>query len=203
MFRKLAIAGGIAIAAVGFAATPALAAPPQALNTIVNEVTTIGGANYVELQAASKVNSQTGSLQGWSLRVYSPTGVQTASFTFTSQKLTKLGQHMLIAAPGANTAGVTPDVVFSGLDIDSAGGVALYNPAGVKQDGIAFSSNADLFAAAGEGANPATDFATAETSQPGVLRSVSRNNALPSSSDTNNNRVDFSVQNATPMNRSS
>src|SRR5262245_20818398 len=107
MFRKLAVVGAIALAATGIAATPSQPAPPQALNAIVNEETTLSNSNYVELQVVSNVNKQTGSLQGWSLRVYSPTGVQTAIFTFTTQRFTTRGQHLLIAAPGANTAGVT------------------------------------------------------------------------------------------------
>lgn len=203
MFRKLAIAGAIALSAAGIAAAPSQAAPPQALSAIVNEATTASTADYVELQVVSNVNNQTGSLQGWTLRVYNPSGVQTAIFTFTTQRFSRLGQHMLIAAPGANTGGVTPDVIFAGLDIEPTGGVALYNPAGIKQDGVALSSDATLFANAGEGPNAATDHATPEIAEPGFLRSVSRNNKLPSSTDTNINRLDFAAQHGSPMNLAS
>lgn len=150
--RRVLAGLGIAAAAF-FVAQPAVNAEPAPLQDgrpVINEVQTRGAAGtmdqFVEIANTSRIESV--DLSAWYLQIYSSnnTLLQTV-FLPEDASLQPLG-----AGPAEESLWTLSSVAFTGaivdqpgvltVDIPSNGGVALFNPGGVKIDGVAFSAGA-------------------------------------------------------------
>ena len=194
----LAIAAGACLAALPAAnAEPTDDASVQQVGTaVINEVQTrgAGGAmdQFIEIANPSRVEQV--DLSGWYLQIYSNnnTVLQTV-FLPEGATLEPLG-----AAPGAETLWTLASRAFTGgpvdlpgvitVDIPSNGGVALFNPGGIRVDGVAFSASAT---AALEGQPLTPQRAAADQFNAAYGRNVL-------AQDTNNNRLDFKLLTRSP-----
>ena len=196
----LAIAAGAC-----FAALPAAAAEPvtddstvqqQEGRAVINEVQTRGAGGtmdqFIEIANASRTAQV--DLSGWYLQIYSSnnTVLQTV-FLPEGATLLPLGagpaeEVLWTISSQAFTGGVVdlPGVIT--VDIPSNGGVALFNPGGIKVDSVAFSATAT---AALEGQPLAPQPANLDVFTPAYGRNVV-------AQDTNNNQVDFKLLTRSP-----
>ncbi len=194
----LAIAAGACLAALPTAtAEPTEDAAVQQLGQVViNEVQTrgAGGAmdQFIELANPSRVEQV--NLAGWYLQIYSSnnTVLQTV-FLPEGATLLPLGagpteESLMTIASQAFTGGpvTLPGVIT--VDIPSNGGVALFNPGGIKVDGVAFSPSATT-PLEGQALTPQPAVAD-------VFNAAYGRNVL--AQDTNNNRLDFKLLTRSP-----
>lgn len=194
----LAIAAGACLAALpAAAAEPADdAAVQQQGQVVINEVQTRGAGGvldqFVELANPSRVEQV--DLSGWYLQIYSSnnTVLQTV-FLPEGATLLPLGagpaeESLLTISSQAFTGGpvTLPGVIT--VDIPSNGGVALFNPGGIKIDGVAFSPAATT-PLEGQALTPQPVAAD-------VFNAAYGRNVL--AQDTNNNRMDFKLLTRSP-----
>jgi hypothetical protein len=200
----LAIAAGACLAAL-----PAANAEPVADRTddaatvqqqegrpVINEVQTRGAGGtmdqFIEIANASRTAEV--DLSGWYLQIYSShnTVLQTV-FLPEGATLLPLG-----AGPTEEVLWTISSQAFTGapvdlpgvitVDIPANGGVALFNPGGIKVDSVAFSATAT---AAVEGQPLAPQPANLDQFNPAYGRNVV-------AQDTNNNLVDFKLLTRSP-----
>lgn len=163
---------------------------------VINEVQTRGAAGaadqFIEIANASRTASV--DLSGWTLQIYSSnnTVLQTV-FLPENASLLPLGagpaeEVLWTVSSPAFTGGVVDQPGAIAVDIPSNGGVALFNPGGVKVDGVAFSSTATT---ALEGRPAMPQPAALDRFNPAHARDIV-------SRDTNNNQQDFRLQLRSP-----
>jgi hypothetical protein len=197
--RRVLACIGIAAAAC-LATLPTAGAEPelqqQVGHTVINEVQTrgAGGAmdQFVEILNTSRTDVS--DLSGWYLQIYSSnnTVLQTVFFP-EGASLLPLG-----AGPAEEVLFTMSSQVFTGgtvdlpgvitVDIPANGGVALFNPGGVRVDAVAFSSTAT---AALEGQPLTPQPATLDQFDAAYGRNVV-------GQDTNNNQNDFRLLTRSP-----
>ncbi len=203
---------------VGLIASPMIALPANAVETpsvtaavasdgvVINEVFVTGGSagtpftnKFVELYNPTDAPV---SLDGWSLQYRAPGSTTTAPTPFVLKGTIAAKGYFLVegSSNAANgTALPTPDFV-TGFNPGAGGGiVVLSNQAGTvgvlpAGDTTGAPGVVDLI---GYGTT-ATAFETAAAPAPGSGNP--RSSARTGFSDTNNNSVDFTLQDATPMN---
>ena len=194
----LAIAAGACLAAVPAAnAAPADdAAVQQQGQVVINEVQTRGAGGVTDqfIEIANPSRTEMVDLSGWYLQIYSShnTVLQTV-FLPEGATLLPLGsgpasEVLWTISSQAFTGGTVdlPGVIT--VDIPSNGGVALFNPGGIRVDSVAFSSTAT---AALEGQPLAPQPASADVFNAAYGRNVV-------SQDTNNNQFDFKLLTRSP-----
>ncbi|MBB5857566.1 lamin tail domain-containing protein [Amycolatopsis umgeniensis] len=194
VFAMLAIgmAGGVANAAGESEGTEV--APLVSSTVVVNEVSTRGvNGQLDEFIELRNISSQPQDISGYLVRIYSPSGILTDTIvmpagTILQPKFTA-GQYAVLV--GQNFSGTISDqtnvipFTLAGVDgIPTTGGVTVQNLAGTKLDGVGF-SNAVLPAREGQAATP-------ESAATDQLNASNSRNIL--STDTDNNRQDFSLQ---------
>ena len=194
------ILASVGIAAMAFLATPSVAnAEPAELQTgrpVINEVQTRGTAGtldqFIEIANASRIEQA--DLSGWYIQIYSSnnTVLQTV-FLPEGASLLPLGagpaeEVMWTVSSQAFTGGAVDQPGAIAVDIPSNGGVALFNPGGVRIDGVAFSSSAT---AALEGQPQAPQPVALDQFNPAYGRDIV-------SRDTNNNINDFRLLTRSP-----
>lgn len=194
----LAIAAGACLAALPAAnAEPADDASVQQLGqAVINEVQTRGAGGtmdqFIEIANPSRVEQV--DLSGWYLQIYSSnnTVLQTV-FLPEGATLLPLG-----AGPASEVLWTISSQAFTGgqidlpgvitVDIPSNGGVALFNPGGIKVDSVGFSSTATV---AVEGQALVPQPAGLDQFNPAYGRNVV-------AQDTNNNMLDFKLLTRSP-----
>jgi hypothetical protein len=194
------------LACIGIAAVACLAALSNANaepstvqdagQPVINEVQTRGAGGvtdqFIEIANPSRVNQV--DLSGWFLQIYTAnnTVLQTVFFP-EGASLLPLGagpaEDVLFTMSSQAFTGGTVDLpgVIT-VDIPSNGGVALFNPGGIKVDSVAFSATAT---AAVEGQPLAPQPASLDTFNAAYGRNVI-------SQDTNNNMNDFRLLSRSP-----
>jgi hypothetical protein len=202
--RRVLACIGIAAAAC-LAALPAANAEPttgddpalqQVAQPVINEVQTRGvsGAmdQFVEILNPSRTEAI--DLSGWRLNIYAPNNVLLQTVFFPE------GATLLPLGAGPTSEGVwtMSSQAFTGgtvdqpgvitVDIPANGGVALFNPGGVKADSVAFSST---ITEAVEG-QPLTP----QPANVDVFNAAYGRNVV--GQDTNNNLIDFKLLTRSP-----
>ncbi|WP_235783698.1 lamin tail domain-containing protein [Amycolatopsis orientalis] len=192
----LGMAGGVANAAGDSEGTEA--APLASSTVVVNEVSTRGlNGNLDEFIELRNVSNQPQDVSGYTIRIYSPSNVVTDTIVLPAgtilQPKGNAGQYAVLV--GQNFSGtivdqtyVIPFTLASVEGIPTLGGLALQNMSGAKIDGVAF-SNAVVTPREGNAAIP-------ENALTDQLNAANTRNIL--STDTDNNRQDFSLQLRTP-----
>jgi hypothetical protein len=198
MRRVLACIGIAAAACLG--ALPTASAEPtieqQVGQPVINEVQTRGAAGTMDqfIEIANSSRTEMVDLSGWYLQIFSNnnTVLQTV-FLPEDATLMPLG-----AAPAEEVLWTLSSQAFTGgavdqpgaitVDIPSNGGVALFNPGGVRVDGVAFSGTATL---ALEGQPLAPQPSGLDQFDPAYGRNIT-------STDTNNNQNDFRLLTRSP-----
>ncbi|MFJ8913066.1 lamin tail domain-containing protein [Amycolatopsis sp. NPDC102389] len=192
----LGMAGGVANAAGEGQETEA--APAVSSSVVVNEVSTRGlNGNLDEFIELRNVSNQPQDVSGYTIRIYSPSNVVTDTIVLPAgtilQPKGNAGQYAVLV--GQNFSGTIVDQTYvipftlTGVEgIPTLGGVALQNISGAKIDGVAF-SNAVVTPREGQAAVP-------ENALTDQLNAANTRNIL--STDTDNNRQDFSLQMRTP-----
>ncbi|MFC3453046.1 lamin tail domain-containing protein [Amycolatopsis speibonae] len=194
VFAMLAMgmAGGVANAAGETEGTEV--APLVSSTVVVNEVSTRGlNGQLDEFIELRNISSQVQDISGYLVRIYSPSGILTDTVVMPAgtvlQPKGTAGQYVVLV--GQNFSGTIADqtnvvpFTLAGVDgIPTTGGVTVQNLAGTKLDGVAF-SNAVLPAREGQAASP-------ESAATDQLNASNTRNIL--STDTDNNRQDFSLQ---------
>ncbi|MEU5261159.1 lamin tail domain-containing protein [Amycolatopsis sp. NPDC021455] len=183
-------AGGVAVATE--------AQPAVSSSVVVNEVSTRGpnGATdeFIEIR---NVSNRAQDLTGYTIRVFGPGNAVLDTITLPAgmvlQPKGNPGQFVVLT--GQNFSGtvsdqtnVVPFFLAGGEGIPSNGGVAVFSQTGMKVDGVAFNAAAST-PREGQAALPET----AATEQ---LAASSARDIL--STDTDNNRLDFSLHQRTP-----
>lgn len=194
----LAIAAGACLAALPTAnAEPADdAAVQQQGQAVINEVQTRGAGGVMDqfIEIANPSRTEMVDLSGWYLQIYSShnTVLQTV-FLPEGATLLPLGsgpasEVLWTISSQAFTGGTVdlPGVIT--VDIPSNGGVALFNPGGIRVDSVAFSATAT---AALEGQPLAPQPASVDVFNAAYGRNVV-------AQDTNNNQVDFKLLTRSP-----
>ncbi|WP_181776796.1 lamin tail domain-containing protein [Amycolatopsis pittospori] len=198
VFAMLAMgmAGGVANAAGESEGTEA--APLASSTVVVNEVSTRGVNGlldeYIELR---NVSSQQQDVSGHVIRIYSPSNVVVDTIVLPAgtilQPKGNAGQFAVLI--GQNFSGtiadqtyVIPFTLTSVEGIPTLGGLSVQNLAGAKIDGVAF-SNSVMTPREGQAATP-------ESNVTDQLNAANTRNIL--STDTDNNRQDFSLQLRSP-----
>ncbi|MFD6071077.1 MULTISPECIES: lamin tail domain-containing protein [Amycolatopsis] len=198
VFAMLAmgIAGGVANAAGETEGTEA--APLVSSTVVVNEVSTRGvNGQLDEFIELRNVSNQPQDVSGHVIRIYSPSNVVVDTITLPAgtilQPKGNPGQYAVLV--GQNFSGtigdqtyVIPFTLTGAEGIPTLGGVSVQNLAGAKIDGVAF-SNAVMGAREGQAATP-------ESNVTDSLNAANTRNIL--STDTDNNRQDFSLQLRSP-----
>lgn len=197
--RRVLACIGIAAAAC-LAALPTASAEPtieqQVGQPVINEVQTRGTAGTMDqfIEIANSSRTEMVDLSGWYLQIYSNnnTVLQTV-FLPENAALMPLG-----AAPAEEVLWTLSSQAFTGgavdqpgvitVDIPSNGGVALFNPGGIRVDGVAFSSTAS---SALEGQPLAPQPSNLDQFDPAYGRNIT-------STDTNNNQNDFRLLTRSP-----
>jgi hypothetical protein len=197
--RRVLACIGIAAAAC-LAALPTASAEPtieqQVGQPVINEVQTRGAAGTLDqfIEIANSSRTEMVDLSGWYLQIYSNnnTVLQTV-FLPEDAALMPLG-----AAPAEEVLWTLSSQAFTGgavdqpgaitVDIPSNGGVALFNPGGVRIDGVAFSSTAT---SALEGQPLAPQPSNLDQFDAAYGRNIT-------STDTNNNQNDFRLLTRSP-----
>ena len=195
----VAIAAGACLAALPVAnAEPVTddVAVQQEGRPVINEVQTRGAGGVMDqfIEIANSSRTAQADLSGWYLQVYSSnnTVLQTV-FLPEGATLLPLG-----AGPAEEVLWTISSQAFTGgavdlpgvitVDIPSNGGVALFNPGGIKADGVAFAATAT---AALEGQPQAPQAANLDGLSPAYGRNIV-------SQDTNNNLNDFRLLSRSP-----
>jgi Lamin Tail Domain len=182
-----------------FAASDGPVTPKVSQTVVVNEVATNGPNGqldeFVELR---NISTNMVDLSHWQVRIYNAANqvVNTIEIPEGIVLAPKgnVGQFLVLTGPNfqgtvADATNVLPLAVSnSTVGIPDNGGFALFNPSGVKVDGVSFSQSATT-PREGTAAFPQSA-ATAE------LSASSARDIL--STDTDNNRVDFSLHQRTP-----
>ncbi|MEU8413425.1 lamin tail domain-containing protein [Amycolatopsis japonica] len=198
VFAMLAMgmAGGVANAAGETEGTEA--APLVSSTVVINEVSTRGVNGlldeYIELR---NVSNQPQDVSGHVVRIYSPSNVVVDAIVLPAgtilQPKGNAGQYAVLV--GQNFSGnvvdqtyVIPFTLTGAEGLPTAGGVSLQNMASSKIDGVAF-SNAVVAPREGQAATP-------ESAVTDSLNAANTRNIL--STDTDNNRQDFSLQLRSP-----
>lgn len=190
---------GAATAAAGQTDTKGAEAQPMVSSSVVvNEVSTRGVNGpldeFIELRNAS---TRTVDLSGYTLRIYNASNnvVDTIQLPAGMVLQPKGNPGQFVVLTGQNFSGTISDqtntlpIFLNGAEgIPTNGGVAIHNQVGSKLDGVAFSASA-VAAKEGQPALPETV----------VTEQLSASNARDIvSTDTDNNRVDFSLHQRTP-----
>ncbi|MFE0019736.1 lamin tail domain-containing protein [Amycolatopsis sp. NPDC059021] len=189
------LGGGAASATEG---TSPEAQPTASTTVVINEISTRGQNGlqdqFIELR---NVSPRVVDLTGYVLRVYGPSNNLIDTIALPAglqlQPRDNLGQYAVLVAKNfsgtiQDQTNVVPFNLMGDQAIPSTGGVALLNQTGVKVDGIGFSM-AVTSAREGQPAVPETQ----ATEQKNVANA---RDVL--STDTDNNRVDFSLHQRTP-----
>jgi len=169
-------------------------APLVSSTVVVNEVSTRGlNGQLDEFIELHNMSSQPLDISGYQVRIYSPAGVVTDTIVVPAgtvlQSKGNSGQYVVLVGQNfsgtiADQTNVIPFMLTTAEGIPTAGGVTVQNMAGTKLDGVAF-SNAVTQAREGQAAVP-------ESATTDQLNASNTRNIL--STDTDNNRVDFSLQ---------
>ncbi len=187
------VAGGAASASDDQAATPQISS-----SVVVNEVSTRGPNGAVdEFIEIRNVSNRAQDLTGYTIRIYGPSNNVVDMITLPAgmvlQPKGNPGQFAVLT--GQNFSGtisdqtnVIPFFLTGPEGIPANGGVAVFSQTGVKLDGVAFSASA-MTPREGQAAQPET-LATEQ------LAASNARDIL--STDTDNNRVDFSLHQRTP-----
>ncbi|MBE1495087.1 hypothetical protein H4696_002187 [Amycolatopsis lexingtonensis] len=200
--RRLLAGSAILTALAGLAAGGVAAAteeqPAVSSSVVINEVSTRGpnGATdeFIEIR---NVSNRSQDLTGYTIRVYGPSNAVLDTITLPAgmvlQPKGNPGQFMVLT--GQNFSGtisdqtnVVPFFLAGPEGIPTNGGIAVFSQTGTKVDGVAFNAAAAT-PREGQAALPET----AATEQ---LAAASARDIL--STDTDNNRVDFSLHQRTP-----
>ncbi|QUQ66574.1 lamin tail domain-containing protein [Kutzneria sp. CA-103260] len=197
------VIAGLAVTAAGVpsatAATNTPATPKVSQTVVVNEVATVGPNGPLdEFVEVRNVNNSPMDLSGWQLRVYNAANRTVATIVVPAgivlSPRDNIGQFLVLTGPTfggtvADPTNVLPLAVpGTTVGIPDNGGVAMFNPSGIKTDGVSFSTTA-ITPREGTPATPQSQ-ATA------VLGASSARDIL--STDTDNNRQDFSLHQRTP-----
>jgi hypothetical protein len=208
MRRLLNGAAALAIAALAVTAAgvpsataaPSNSATPKVSQTVVvNEVATAGPNGpldeFVELR---NISTNPIDLSQWQVRIYSAANQLLSTIEIPEGIVLSpkgnVGQFLVLTGPNfEGTVGDATNVLPLAVPNSAAGipdnaGIGLFNPAGVKVDGVSFSANATT-PREGAAAVPQSP-TTAE------LGASSARDIL--STDTDNNRQDFSLHMRTP-----
>ncbi|WP_033260599.1 lamin tail domain-containing protein [Amycolatopsis vancoresmycina] len=200
--RRLLAGSAILTAVAGLCAGGVAAAteeqPAVSSSVVINEVSTRGpnGATdeFIEIR---NVSNRAQDLTGYSIRVYGPGNAVLDTITLPAgmvlQPKGNPGQFVVLT--GQNFSGtvsdqtnVVPFFLAGAEGIPASGGVAVFSQTGTKVDGVAFNAAAST-PREGQAALPET----AATEQ---LAAASARDIL--STDTDNNRLDFSLHQRTP-----
>lgn len=201
MRRVLVGLGIAALASIAFAPASA-AAPPsdpsveQFASPVVNEVATRGPAGPLDqfVEIANPSRTQALDISNWQVRIYSSTNMLLQIILIPDGTvLQPLGSGLAsdtfwTLTSAAFTGGAADQPGAITVDMPDTGGVALFNPGGVKVDGVAFSSGA---IAALEGSPAVPQSASLDFLAPANGRNLI-------SQDTNNNLNDFKLLERTP-----
>ncbi|GAA4524461.1 lamin tail domain-containing protein [Amycolatopsis samaneae] len=206
MRRLLSGSAALAILATSFITGAASAAegtgteaqPTASSTVVINEISTRGqnglADQFIELR---NVSTRVVDLTGYSLRIYGPSNnlVDTISLPagLQLQPRDNLGQYAVLVAKNfsgtiQDQTNVVPFNLTGDQAIPSNGGVALVSPTTMKVDGIAFSTGVT---SAREGQPAVPESQATEQKNVANARDVL-------STDTDNNRVDFSLHQRTP-----
>ncbi|MEU5691870.1 lamin tail domain-containing protein [Actinosynnema sp. NPDC020468] len=207
MRRLLSSAATIAILATIMATAPSANAAPNSpdkdqplasTSVVVNELSTRGPNGPLdEFIEVRNVSNNPVDLTGYSVRVYNGQNALIGTIALPAglvlQPKDNVGQFLVLTA--ANFSGtvqdasnVLPYVLNSVEGIPTTGGVAVFGPTGARIDGVAYSL---VVNAAREG-QPALP----ETRADAQLAAATARDIV--STDTDNNRVDFSLHARTP-----
>ncbi|MGW3965122.1 lamin tail domain-containing protein [Amycolatopsis sp. NPDC005003] len=200
--RRLLAGSAILTAVAGLCAGGVAAAteaqPAVSSSVVINEVSTRGpnGATdeFIEIR---NISSRAQDLTGYTIRVYGPGNAVLDTITLPAgmvlQPKGNPGQFVVLT--GQNFSGtvsdqtnVVPFFLAGAEGIPANGGVAVFSQTGTKVDGVAFNAAAST-PREGQAALPET----AATEQ---LAAASARDIL--STDTDNNRLDFSLHQRTP-----
>ncbi|CAL9504288.1 hypothetical protein SUDANB95_03476 [Actinosynnema sp. ALI-1.44] len=180
--------------------------PMISSSLVVNEVATRGPlGNLDEFIEIRNLSTQSFEPAGqFEVRIYSQDGtlLETVDFPAGTQLAPRGQEGDILVLVHENFAGTIPPNVTQvplpeEFDIPDLGGVAIYtvpqgNQQGQKIDGVAFSNNVPTTRAReGQAARPMTNLNVDP-----LLRVASARDVL--STDTDNNRVDFTLHTATP-----
>jgi hypothetical protein len=193
------VAGVVAGGAATAAAAPTTEAQPLiSSSVVVNEVSTRGpnGATdeFIEIR---NVSNRQQDLTGYTIRVYGPSNnvVDTIALPAGMVLQPKGNPGQFVVLTGQNFSGTISDQTnvvpffLGGFEgIPANGGVAVFSQTGTKIDGVAFSASA---ATPREGQAALPETAASEQLAAGSARDIM-------STDTDNNRVDFSLHQRTP-----
>ncbi|GHH08590.1 lamin tail domain-containing protein [Amycolatopsis oliviviridis] len=188
----MGMAGGVANAAGETEGTEV--APLVSSTVVVNEVSTRGiNGQLDEFIELRNVSNQALDISGYQVRIWSPAGqtfetVVVPAGTVLAPR-NNPGQYLVLT--GQNFSGtildqtnVLPINLANAEGIPTAGGVTVHNLAATRLDGVGF-SNTVTQAREGQAAIP-------ESAATDQLNASNTRNIL--STDTDNNRVDFSLQ---------
>jgi len=199
LLSGIAAVGLLAIATGGIASAgePDEVGIAASSSVVVNEVSTRGPNgvldDFIEIR---NITNAPVDLSNYQIKVYSQANTLLETITVPEgvvlQPRGNLGQFLVVTSQ--NFSGTVQDetyllpAVFTGEGIPSRGGVAIFGPSGTKIDGVAFSTSAST---PREGAA-----ALSETVVTEPLAASSARDIL--STDTDNNRMDFSLHLRTP-----
>lgn len=200
--RRLLACSAILASVAGLAAGGVAAAteeqPAVSSSVVINELSTRGpnGATdeFIEIR---NVSNRAQDLTGYTIRVYGPGNavLDTIALPAGTVLQPKGNPGQFVVLTGQNFSGtiadqtnVVPFFLSTVEGIPSNGGVAVFSQTGAKVDGVAFSTSA-FTPREGQAAIPET----AATEQ---LAGASARDIL--STDTDNNRLDFSLHQRTP-----
>ena len=189
----VAAGGGVASAAD----EPTDITPAASASVVVNEVSVRGPNGMLdEFIEIRNISNNPVELTDYQIKVYDQRNVLVNTVIVPEgivlQPRGNLGQFLLLTSQ--NFSGTIQDetyvlpIVTTGEGIPNQGGVAIFNPSGAKIDGVAFSN---VVTSAREGAP-----ALPETVSTEPLGASSARDIL--STDTDNNRTDFSLHQRTP-----
>nr|WP_042179226.1 lamin tail domain-containing protein [Kibdelosporangium sp. MJ126-NF4]CEL13702.1 hypothetical protein [Kibdelosporangium sp. MJ126-NF4]CTQ99388.1 hypothetical protein [Kibdelosporangium sp. MJ126-NF4] len=195
----------IGAAAMAMAASPALAAaaaadptPTASSTVVVNEVSTRGPADVLdEFVEIRNITNQPQDISGWQIRIYGSNNALIDTVLVPAgtvlQPRDNFGQFLVLqgtnlTAPIEDSTNVllyTPSVPGG---VPSSGGVAIFNQANLKVDGVSFSTQVST---PREGQPAAQQTPAMDALRPASARDIM-------STDTDNNRVDFTLHRSTP-----
>jgi len=193
----------LAVTAAGvpsaFAASDNSATPKVSQTVVVNEVATNGPNGQTdEFVEFRNISTNMIDLSQWQVRVYNAANQLITTIAIPEGIVLSpkgnVGQFLVLTGPNfegtvADATNVLPlAVANSSVGIPDNGGVALFNPSGIKVDGVSFSQAATT-PREGTAAIP-------QSAATGELSASSARDIL--STDTDNNRLDFSLHQLTP-----
>lgn len=200
LLSGIAVLGMLAIGAGGIASAadePTDIGVSASSTVVINEVSVRGpGGALDEFIEIRNVSNNPVDLSNYQIKVYDQRNVLVNTITVPEGIILaprgNLGQFLLITSQ--NFSGTISDetyvlpTVFTGEGLPNLGGVAIFSPSNTRIDGVAFSSNAT---AAREGAPALAETVTTEPLGASSARDIV-------STDTDNNRMDFSLHQRTP-----